>query len=109
MENNQDKLNEIFPAQDAGQKPENPPVEDTVVVPAIGAQAQKPEAEPVQPGETAAAEDENDDVESRGRKLLEKLDSMLYSPERHSDDVDGIDDEDPTELEVGLDARSRAV
>ena len=44
MENNQDKLNEIFPAQDAGQKPENPPVEDTVVVPAIGAQAQKPEA-----------------------------------------------------------------
>lgn len=101
MENNQDKLNEIFPAQDAGQKPENPPVEDTVVVPAIGAQAQKPEAEPepAQPGETAAAEDENDDVESRGRKLLEKLDSMLYSPERHSDDVDGIDDEDPTELE----------
>ena len=56
MENNQDKLNEIFPAQDAGQKPENPPVEDTVVVPAIGAQAQKPEAEPepAQPGETAA-------------------------------------------------------
>ena len=98
MENNQDKFNEIFSDAHGEEKPERPVNDDTVVVPAIGSRTQKePEQEPEPEGESSA--DENgaagaeDDVESRGRKLLERLDSMLYNPETHSDDMDGVDDE----------------
>ena len=97
-------------------KPETAPTDDTVIVPAIGADkqpkpgAKQPEAGPVRtdagrqkpkgeatPAEPAAEPVENE-VESRGRKLLEKLDGMLYKPENHSDEFDGVDEEDPAEL-----------
>ena len=98
MENNQDKFNEIFSDAHGEEKPEQPVNDDTVVVPAIGSRTQKEaQQEPEPEGESSA--DENgaagaeDDVESRGRKLLERLDSMLYNPETHSDDMDGVDDE----------------
>ncbi len=97
MENNQDKFNEIFSDAHGEEKPEQPVNDDTVVVPAIGSRTQKePEQEPEPVDETAADENSSateDDVESRGRKLLERLDSMLYNPETHSDDMDGVDDE----------------
>ncbi len=99
MQNEKDKLNEIKPG------------EDTVVVPALGARELKaareaagaqeqPGAEDAAPAQAGPAEaeagaaQEEDDVASRGKKLLDKLDSILYNPETHSDEFDGIDDED---------------
>ena len=105
------------PKMEPAATPENetassaPPDDATVVVPVIGAEkAARAEAEAVQQEATEAEasndgtgnEDtsgDNEDVESRGKRLLEKLDSMLYNPETHSGDEDGIDDEDPTQLE----------
>ena len=119
---------EAAEAQDAAaersEPAEIPAEEATVVVPVIGAGRAR-DAKPAPRGgaetpASGAAGDEpreargeaaedgdpsgdaagsEDDVASRGKRLLEKLDSMLYNPENHSDDVDGIDDEDPSRLE----------
>ncbi len=100
MENNKDKFDEIL----SGQGADTPPSDDTVVVPAIGShpaqQGRNAAPKDVQPSGGDASPDggeptdDGDDDESRGRKLLEKLDGMLYNPETHSDDMDVEDDSD---------------
>ena len=103
---------------------ENMPAgEDTVIVPAIGAEKQpepaeapgpqpapepKPQEVPDAPAPAASgapegpqagesAHEEAEDAESRGKKLLEKLDSMLYKPERHEEYASDDDDAELTE------------
>lgn len=113
MENNFDKHNQIPP-----EEPENKsvqpelPSDATVVVPSIGdLHSESPEdkkpsvTEPEEKsggesGPEAGAEPESEEsVESRGKKLLEKLDSMLYRPESHSGDEDMVPEPDEFPLE----------
>ena len=97
MENDFDKRNEIPEGSEPKPPEEQPPTDDTVIVPAIGAERrERPEAAPTGDGGGESAE--NESVESRGRKLLERLDSMLYNPEKHSGDEDGIPDDDDAPL-----------
>lgn len=115
MEKDKDKLNEISagkPSEEAGKAPQSPepPGDATVVVPAIGASARTGEHKAVH-ADGASGEPEKaggdepaggESVESRGKKLLERLDSILYDPDKHSGDEDGIlddEDEDGTLLE----------
>ena len=114
MENDFDKLREMFGDKskesqntdqnsDTAARGDSVPGDATVVVPAIGSAVKKDSGEPEG---AAGAEPENADeapngereadesVESRGKKLLEKLDSMLYNPEKHTGDADGVDDDD---------------
>ncbi len=87
MDMNQDKLNEK--AAPAAEKPG----EAAPAAPDEGrAEDKAPAAPAAQEGHSARSGAE-DDVESRGRKLLERLDSMLYNPEAHSDEADAPDDD----------------
>ena len=104
MDNNQDKLNNMpEEAKSEASAPEG--LSDaTVVVPAIGAQKaaaaagresageQEPVAEETAPPEEGGPEGGGEDADSGARRLLERLDSILYSPEKHSDEFDGVDD-----------------
>ena len=97
MENDFDKRNEIPEGSEPKPPEEQPPTDDTVIVQAIGAERrERPEAAPT--GDGGGKRAENESVESRGRKLLERLDSMLYNPEKHSGDEDGIPDDDDAPL-----------
>ena len=99
MENNQDKFNEIFSG--GADRRDTPPTDDTVVVPSLHTEDVK-QPEPATHGEEPDAHSEEPEqeetVESRGRKLLEKLDNMLYDPEKHSEDMDGAPADDDEEL-----------
>lgn len=114
MEKDFDKFNEIFSDQSSPQSSEKPD-DATVVVPSISdieAQRAQKNAHPAPEGEKSAeepaAEDEPQEAEKpdedkpeesaesedhmqRARKFLEKLDGMLYNPEKHTDDADGIE------------------